>query len=591
MTVTGTEYSARNITNTIFTMLRVAEIAPSPLNPRKVFDPEHLAELAESIRTHGVLQPIVVRPIVLDMDTAEGLASWDAEYPGYWIVAGERRWRAAQLAGLTEVPAHLLGDLTDEQHLRLALIENLQREDLDPIEEAEGYASLNRVVGLSQSEIARSVNRSQPAVANAIRLLELPEDVRERIRNRELSVAHGVALAKWKGFPGVCSHLAQKAVTDSMTSHAIEKWVPETWSLPETVARGVAEHSVAFDVSICKACPFNAYRKASYGGVCLKPEHWHELQDAALKAKKEAAAAALAEAEATAGTKLLSVEAYSEYTTIYNREQVDGCGADCACRRSALRGTAVVQICVDPKQYQSLRKATDARRDAAAAEQLASRSELLHGAITDLETAVWVDEDNVTSLEHPELVALVAFALTRNYISAEQWSKAGQRQLGDMAQAEALRKLSDREPAKLADTLSEMSPLAVLRLALDVALTGAIESAHRRWGDGDEGLAGWYLERRSTTAQMPAAVIPPKDTAKDTVDVSSDVSFDRSQITTELPVIPKHTCTHCGGQLTELVAIEMGTCATCLELPPPLKGSPAWSEFTEWKAGVMGGKG
>ena len=156
--------------------LPLREIEPDKDQPRKAFDEETLAELAESIAEHGLLQPIVVRPA----PSAAGR---------YRIIAGERRWRAARMAGLTEVPV-VIREVTDEQAMELALIENLQREDLDPVEEALGYQQLIERCGLTQEQAAAKLGKSRSAVANSLRLLNLQADVLELLKSGALSVGH-----------------------------------------------------------------------------------------------------------------------------------------------------------------------------------------------------------------------------------------------------------------------------------------------------------------------------------------------------------------------------------------------------------------
>lgn len=151
----------------------LSAIRPNPRQPRQLFQEESLLELAESIRAQGILQPLVVR----------------RRADGYELIAGERRWRAAQMVGLTEVPV-LVRDVDDRSALELALVENLQREDLNPIEEAQGYAQLLDQFGFTQEEAARRVGKSRAAVANALRLLKLPEEIQAHLRNGKLSVGH-----------------------------------------------------------------------------------------------------------------------------------------------------------------------------------------------------------------------------------------------------------------------------------------------------------------------------------------------------------------------------------------------------------------
>jgi len=159
--------------------LPVTEIEANPLQPRRQFGAAGLEEMAASIRRHGLLQPVVV-------SRAGG--------GGYHLIAGERRWRAAKLAGLERIPALVREVVPDVDQLALALIENLQREDLTPIEEARAYHHLRSELGLSQEEIAKRVGKERPTVANALRLLQLPLEVQALVDNGELSAGHGRAL-------------------------------------------------------------------------------------------------------------------------------------------------------------------------------------------------------------------------------------------------------------------------------------------------------------------------------------------------------------------------------------------------------------
>lgn len=159
-------------------MLRVSDIEPNPLQPRKTFDNEALAQLADSISRHGLLQPIAVRT---------------NECGFYRIIAGERRWRAAKMAGLIEIPA-IIYDMDDKKAAELALIENLQREDLNPIEEALAFRSLIDDYDMTQEECANQIGKSRSAVANSLRLLDLPEAVVSMVTNGDLSAGHARAI-------------------------------------------------------------------------------------------------------------------------------------------------------------------------------------------------------------------------------------------------------------------------------------------------------------------------------------------------------------------------------------------------------------
>ncbi len=158
--------------------LRLSEIEPNRNQPRTSFDEDALAELADSIAKHGLIQPIVVRP------TSSG---------AYQIVAGERRWRACRTAGLSEVPV-VIKELDDQKYFEVALIENLQREDLNAVEEAQGYRTLIDAYGLTQEQVAESVGKSRSAVTNALRLLNLSEKALEVLKNGKITAGHARAI-------------------------------------------------------------------------------------------------------------------------------------------------------------------------------------------------------------------------------------------------------------------------------------------------------------------------------------------------------------------------------------------------------------
>lgn len=186
--------------------VRMADIVPNKEQPRRDFDLAALEQLAASIREHGVIQPLVLRPM------PNGT---------YQIVAGERRYRASRMAGLLEVPA-VVQELTDQEAMELALIENLQREDLNPLEEAQGYQALLDEYHLTQEEIAKSVGKSRPVVANALRLLHLPEPVLQYMKEGALSAGHARALCGMDD-PKQQIALAEKAVKSDLTVREVEK--------------------------------------------------------------------------------------------------------------------------------------------------------------------------------------------------------------------------------------------------------------------------------------------------------------------------------------------------------------------------------
>ncbi len=188
--------------------LKLMDIETNPDQPRKNFKDEALAELADSIARHGVLQPLLVRPLPSG---------------GYQLVAGERRWRASRIAGLTEVPV-IIKEMDDREAAVFSLIENLQREDLDPIEEAKGYRKLIDDFDLSQEEAAGLVGKSRPVITNALRLLKLPEEVIALVTDGTLSAGHARALAGLEGEEKILN-AAKIVVTKKLSVRETEKLV------------------------------------------------------------------------------------------------------------------------------------------------------------------------------------------------------------------------------------------------------------------------------------------------------------------------------------------------------------------------------
>ena len=186
--------------------LRISEIEPNKSQPRTEFDDDAILSLAESIRQHGVLQPILVRPLPTG---------------GYQIVAGERRWRAARMVGLSEVPV-LIKELSDFETMQVALIENLQREDLNPIEEAQGYEKLMSKYSMTQEQVAEAMGKSRPAIANSLRLLKLDDETQKMVKDGDLSAGHAKALA---GIDDIRlrQELAKKTVLDRLSVRQLEK--------------------------------------------------------------------------------------------------------------------------------------------------------------------------------------------------------------------------------------------------------------------------------------------------------------------------------------------------------------------------------
>jgi len=185
---------------------KINEVEPNRNQPRKIFEDEPLQQLADSIREHGVIQPILVRPLSSGM---------------YQIVAGERRWRASRMAGLTEIPI-IIRDYDDTKTMEIALIENLQRENLNPIEEAQGYKELMETYKLTQADVSTSVGKSRSAIANTLRLLNLPIEILDLVQGGKLSSGHARALLALVNVEDMIS-LAKKAVAQGLTVRDLEK--------------------------------------------------------------------------------------------------------------------------------------------------------------------------------------------------------------------------------------------------------------------------------------------------------------------------------------------------------------------------------
>ena len=189
--------------------IEINDIKPNSNQPRKTFDEEKLDELASSIKEHGLIQPVVLRSVK----------------NGYEIVAGERRWRAARKIGLKEIPC-IVKELTDEENMLLAIIENMQREELNPIEEAEGISQMIDTYGLTQEQVSKSVGKSRPYITNSLRLLKLPEEIRKYVADGLLSSGHARAIVS-AGSIARQMEIAEAAVKNGLSVRQIEKMAQE----------------------------------------------------------------------------------------------------------------------------------------------------------------------------------------------------------------------------------------------------------------------------------------------------------------------------------------------------------------------------
>ncbi|HUV05816.1 MAG TPA: ParB/RepB/Spo0J family partition protein [Armatimonadota bacterium] len=390
----------------------IGKIVVSGDNPRKHFDEEKLLELAESIRAHGVIEPIVVRPVRLsagDRFQSDGQeyvvdAPGGAEVPNitykrekalqpawethevfaekhsfdlkggglyrYHLIVGERRLRAAVIAGLTSVPA-IVKECDDRKSSELRLIENLQRQDLDVVEEATGYQALI-ALGYSQSEIGAKVGRAQPTIANSIRLLKLPEDVKERVSTGEISGSHGRALVPYAEInPAAASVLASAAADHrQLTSKQLEQMdYSVACMLGENLCVQMRTYDAPFVEKTCQG-KCDCYRK---GDWCLKPECYKAKLAVAEQAHRKRVEALIAKATGE-GVEVVDLSKLrsENYETLREGHVPDGCREDCEHRRlgSHQKGGEPFSVCVNMHCYRKLRKATIKAKNAARKQEL-----------------------------------------------------------------------------------------------------------------------------------------------------------------------------------------------------------------------------
>jgi ParB family chromosome partitioning protein len=221
-----TENSAEKEEKNGVLLLKIRDIEPNPEQPRKTFDKEKLEDLASSIKEHGLIQPVLVKP---------------ADNGMYIIIAGERRWRASKLAGLKEIPC-IIGEYSEKEVMELALIENLQREDLNPIEESEGYQKLMDAFSLTQEEVAERVGKSRSAIANSLRLSGLSKEIKKMVAEGVISQGHArclLALEKEADKISVAERIKKEGLSVRQTENLVSMMQKHKKSKPKTVDKNV----------------------------------------------------------------------------------------------------------------------------------------------------------------------------------------------------------------------------------------------------------------------------------------------------------------------------------------------------------------
>ncbi len=436
-------------------------------NPREVFDEAKLQELADSIREHGLLQSLVVR----ELDVGPG------GLLRYRLIAGERRLRAARLAGLATVPVRVVEVADEQAALRLALEENLRREDLNPIEQARALARLNRELGVKQREIAEATHSSQPAVANRIRLLELPEDVQGRIATGELSEAHGVALARFSKTPGVASKLATMAVQKRATAKDLADGIPWSWELEQAGLLKCLDGRATWGAECKRHCPHEAYRAGTYAWpFCLNPECFAEKARAAAVVREAEAEKALQEAKKTnpkAEVLDTSKLPYDSFRNLADHKPPAGCREDCPSRAPAVYWQGTTTICTDTRCWKRLemaaKKAANKAKKADVAEKVRLIAERCAGIEEPAEELDFVNSagEIVTqpwpfgSVGSRELAVLVWYALRQTSGDARDLvHKAAGLEPGD----------AEMYPGRALAALAELRPAKLVRLAIEAIL-------------------------------------------------------------------------------------------------------------------------
>lgn len=499
------EYSARNET-AVLEQIETDSIAASNLNPRKWIQQEPLEELAASIREHGILEPLVVRPVTpagargLETPIVELASGGVPKYQyRYELIAGERRWRAARMVGLATVPAVVRYDVADDHTtLQLMMVENLQRSDLDPIEEAQGYKRLGEL-GMRQREIAEQVHKSQPAVANAMRLLDLPADVQLRIRKGELTPAHGRAIAAWSPFPEVASQIAGLAAEKGWTTRETEKpFRLHYWDIMEPLRKaGLVRNlgDATFERKLCLECPHDAYRNpdTSYG-LCFRPQHFDELNAAAWEEKKR---------RLQDSTRLLSISTdgttevleppkisdlnYGTYERLA-RDVPPGCQETCQSRGRAKEGARFVPICLDPKCYKRLTMAETKRKNK-------TGRDLMAVMLLDLEQRI----DALMEIGPREMSVIGTAVMANDWHLRGYLREAAERQY----RLELWNKLDGgySTEAYRAEALEDVYPLAVAQIIVEGFCRMELVERYKERSRGESPTADWYLKGD------PAAVI------------------------------------------------------------------------------------
>lgn len=330
------KYFTRNTQVTDLT-IPLAQITSSPENPRKHFDEQKLQELADSIKASGLLEPLIVRRLQ------------EAEAASFEIIAGERRYRACKIAGMEEVPCRILDGVDDKHALELSLIENLQRDDLDPIEEAAAYLKLKQL-GYKETEIGKRIGKHQSTIANSIRLLDLPDEIKEHVSEGRISASHARGLLTYAAAPKALDVMTQVALSGAPCRQVED---PEK-NIHELTNRGAAIQlwTGRTDLDWKRECAgkCDKYRSSGGGneGICLDPECFDQKSQEASD-KRIAKEKKKREAAAQSG----EIFTYDEFRKKfgYSADCLDRDGTPSACREDCDKRVTVLQTIGDNEYY------------------------------------------------------------------------------------------------------------------------------------------------------------------------------------------------------------------------------------------------
>lgn len=339
-------------------MLPIDQVACNPYQPRLQFDEEEMSELTASVRERGVQQPILVR--TAPKAKVNGHAADKTPPPRYQLVAGERRLRACKAAGRRSIPAIVRDDLSDVQSAELALLENVQRSNLNVIEEARAYRRLMLDFRMKEERIAKKVGKSVATVKDTLRLLALPSEVQTLLIARKLTASHGQQLLRLSPFESVCREVARRAATEGIPATTLsQEPLPGARQLRDSKLIVELDFRTRFDwKSECGSCPHKAYVVSGYHPYCLKPDEYQRKQNEAIERAKQEAARVLDEAKKSdsgeVDTESLPPNSYRDLT---HADLPAGCCETCPCRSATADPrdpTKKRAVCLDPSRFSEL---------------------------------------------------------------------------------------------------------------------------------------------------------------------------------------------------------------------------------------------